>query len=183
MGSSAVTMAYLLDFIDALKPPLVTTLHTVLQSRKVTSRATKAIINASDAVVVLAQNAKQLLVSTRCATGQDPPSPTGYRMLPVAEVLQLRKAELGLSGRLVVSTRAISSSSTPSTRWRPRPATPGDPISDHRSHPPHHRNEGEATGAIGPALRAGHRERQLQRYLTLREPSCTQATDVYSCPP
>lgn len=187
---------YLLDFIDALKLPLVTTLHTVLSKPEGHFKSvTKAIINASDAVVVLAQNAKQLLVSTCDA----PPGKIHYipHGIPdVAwspEVLQLRKAELGLSGRLVVSTFGLIGPGkgieyaldavAAATQQHPEILY----LIIGRTHPTIVRNEGEA-----------YRERLIQRcqelgiennvsfvnrYLTLRELILyLQATDVYLMP-
>ncbi|MGI6207174.1 MAG: glycosyltransferase family 4 protein [Anaerolineae bacterium] len=187
---------YLLDFIDALKLPLVTTLHTVLSKPEGHFKSvTKAIINASDAVVVLAQNAKQLLVSTCDA----PPGKIHYipHGIPdVAwspEVLQLRKAELGLSGRLVVSTFGLIGpgkgieyaldAMAAATQQHPEILY----LIIGRTHPTIVRNEGEA-----------YRERLIQRcqelgiennvsfvnrYLTLRELILyLQATDVYLMP-
>jgi glycosyltransferase involved in cell wall biosynthesis len=187
---------YLLDFIDALKLPLVTTLHTVLSKPEGHFKSvTKAIINASDAVVVLAQNAKQLLTSTCDA----PPGKIHYipHGIPdVAwspEVLQLRKAELGLSGRLVVSTFGLIGPGkgieyaldavAAATQQHPEILY----LIIGRTHPTIVRNEGEA-----------YRERLIQRcqelgiennvsfvnrYLTLRELILyLQATDVYLMP-
>ena len=98
---------YVLEFLEALRVPVVTTLHTVLSSPSDRFReTTRALIEGSDAIVVLAGNARRLLAST-CGA---PPEKLHYIPHGIPDVawspalLAERKAEMGFAGRSVVST-------------------------------------------------------------------------------
>ncbi|NPV09420.1 MAG: glycosyltransferase [Anaerolineae bacterium] len=187
---------YLLDFVDALRAPLVTTLHTVLSRPEGHFKeVTKAIINSSDAIVVLAQNARQLLVRT-CGA---PPSKIHYIPHGIPDVawspqiLQLRQAEMGLSGRLVVSTFGLIG---PGKGIEYALDAVASVVSDHpqllyliigRTHPTIVRKEGEAyrQKLLQRCHELGieHNVVFVNRYLTLRELILyLQATDIYLMP-
>ena len=98
---------YILDFIDALQVPVVTTLHTVLSNPPEHFRmVTKAIIASSNVAVVLANNARDLLIHTCDApAGKIHYIPHGIPDVAWSPTLLMgRKAEMGFAGRSVVST-------------------------------------------------------------------------------
>jgi len=98
---------FVLEFIDTLRVPVIVTLHTVLSNPTGHFRdVTKALIAGSDRTVVLAQNARDLLMRT-CNERSDKLQYVPHGIPDVAwspDVLERRKAEMGFAGRLVVST-------------------------------------------------------------------------------
>lgn len=98
---------YVLEFLDALHLPVITTLHTVLSKPEGHfRRVTEEIIDHSVAVVVLAEAARELLARTvRADRRKLYYIPHGIPDVPWSpELLRERKAEMGFAGRLVVST-------------------------------------------------------------------------------
>jgi len=95
--------AFVLDFLDALRTPVVATLHTVLQNPTPTQRSilTK-VIHASAAAVVMSTSAAELLTASY---GTDPAHveivPHGVPSLPLVAPDTV-KPQLGLAGRTVI---------------------------------------------------------------------------------
>lgn len=97
--------SHLLPLIDALRVPLVTTLHTVLDRPTAAQRAVmEAILVASTRVIVMARKGRDILIET---FGADPDQivviPHGIPDVPFAESSDA-KAKLGFGGRKVVLT-------------------------------------------------------------------------------
>lgn len=93
------------ELLDHLQVPVVTTLHTVLAHPSAEQRAaTRRVVDRSDAVVVLADRAVELLVE---GCGIDPAKvrmiPHGVPAAPELDQEEA-KASLGLSGRTVLLT-------------------------------------------------------------------------------
>lgn len=99
-----------LTFLEHLRVPVVTTLHTVVpEPTEPMRRILKAIVRASDAVVVMAGTAVRLLESV-----YDAPTHHVYVIphgapepLPIS--VQEAKARIGMSGRIVLSTFGLVS--------------------------------------------------------------------------
>jgi len=96
---------YLLPLIAALRMPLVTTLHTVLDQPTTAQRTVmQAILGASSRVVVMARKGRDILIETY---GADPDQivviPHGIPDVPFASPAEA-KAKLGYAGRKVVLT-------------------------------------------------------------------------------
>jgi glycosyltransferase involved in cell wall biosynthesis len=187
---------YILEFIDALRVPVVTTLHTVLSNPTGHFKeVTQAILRASDAVVVLADNARGLLIDT-CGA-----SPAKAHYIPhgipdVAwspEALRSRKEEMGFADRFVVSTFGLIG---PGKGIEYALEGVAKVVADHpnllylvigRTHPVIVRNEGEAyrEGLVRRCHELGIENNVsfVNRYLSLRELVLyLQATDVYLMP-
>ncbi|HET7726468.1 MAG TPA: glycosyltransferase family 4 protein [Candidatus Limnocylindrales bacterium] len=97
--------AYVLDFVEALSVPAVTTLHTVLREPSPEQRAILSeLIARSDATVVMSQSAARLLAT---AYGVDDRTldviPHGVPDLPLVDPTPV-KAGLGVEGREVILT-------------------------------------------------------------------------------
>jgi len=95
--------AYVLDFIDGLKTPIVTTLHTVLQHPSPSQRSILSeLVRASAATVVMSNSAAELLTRSY---GTDPAHveivPHGVPYLPFVPSDTV-KPQLGLKGRKVI---------------------------------------------------------------------------------
>ncbi len=102
--------AYLLDLVDGVKKPVVTTFHTVLPSPNPTQRMIlKRLCAASEKVVTMAQNSSRVLEDVYAA---DPAKIEVIHHgvpdlhLPGRDTL---KRELGLEGRTIVSTFGLLS--------------------------------------------------------------------------
>lgn len=97
---------YLLDFLDAVKRPVVVTMHTVLERPDPKLRlVTEQLINKSAAVVVLAESARAILETYYPRANLDkvnfiPHGTPSVRREPTARY----KRELGLDGYTVLST-------------------------------------------------------------------------------
>jgi len=99
-----------LTFLEHLRVPVVTTLHTVVpEPTEPMRRILKAIVRASDAVVVMAGTAVRLLDSVYGApTHHVYVIPHGApEPLPISP--QEAKAKIGMSGRIVLSTFGLVS--------------------------------------------------------------------------
>ncbi|WP_408591697.1 glycosyltransferase family 4 protein [Novosphingobium sp.] len=101
---------YVLGLIAALKVPLVTTLHTVLDRPDAAQRTViDAILKASARVVVMAQKGRDVLIDTY---GADPARvlviPHGIPDVPL-EAPEEAKAALGFAGRRVILTFGLIS--------------------------------------------------------------------------
>ena len=95
--------AYVLDFLDALRTPVVATLHTVLQHPTASQqRILSQVIHASAATVVMSTSAAELLTGSY---GTDPAHveivPHGVPTLPLVAPDTI-KPQLGLAGRTVI---------------------------------------------------------------------------------
>jgi glycosyltransferase involved in cell wall biosynthesis len=95
--------SYVLDFIDGLKTPIVTTLHTVLQHPSPSQRSILSeLVRASAATVVMSNSAAELLTRSY---GTDPSHveivPHGVPYLPLV-ASDTVKPQLGLKGRKVI---------------------------------------------------------------------------------
>ncbi|MHB0875067.1 MAG: glycosyltransferase family 4 protein [Anaerolineae bacterium] len=187
---------YILEFIDALRVPVVTTLHTVLSNPTGHFReVTRAILRASDAVVVLADNARGLLIDTCNA----PVAKTHYIPHGIPDVewspdaLRSRKEEMGFSDRFVVSTFGLIGPGkgieyalegvAKVVKQQPNLLY----LIIGRTHPVIVRNEGEAyrEGLVQRCQELGIENNVafINRYLSLRELVLyLQATDVYLMP-
>ena len=103
---------FVLEFMRHLGIPIVTTLHTVLSKPQGHFKeVTESVVDASEAVVVLAHTAKDILAQTcRVSRHKIHHIPHGIPdMLWSPELLRRRKAEMGLSDRTVVSTFGLIS--------------------------------------------------------------------------
>ena len=94
---------YVLDFVDALKTPIVTTLHTVLQNPSDSQRKILSLlIESSAATVVMSTSAAELLTRSY---GTDPERveivPHGVPTLPLIAPDRV-KPQMGLTGRTVI---------------------------------------------------------------------------------
>jgi len=94
---------YVLDFLKALRTPVVTTLHTILQRPTPAQRKVlTSVINASAATVVMSTSAADLLARSY---GTDPARvevvPHGVPALPLV-ASDTVKPQLGLAGRTVI---------------------------------------------------------------------------------
>ncbi len=100
----------ILDFIAALKVPLVTTLHTVLDRPSDDQReVTEAIVAASRRLVVMARKGRHILVETyRADPGKIDVIPHGIPDAPFVDTLGA-KHRLGFSGRNVILTFGLIS--------------------------------------------------------------------------
>lgn len=100
----------ILDFIAALKVPLVTTLHTVLDRPSDDQReVTEAIVAASRRLVVMARKGRHILVETyRADPGKIDVVPHGIPDAPFVDTLGA-KHRLGFSGRNVILTFGLIS--------------------------------------------------------------------------
>lgn len=101
---------YLLGLIAALRVPLVTTLHTVLDQPSEAQRAVMmSLLAASARVVVMARKARAILIDTY---GADPASivviPHGIPDLPLADAAEA-KARLGFASHRVILTFGLIS--------------------------------------------------------------------------
>jgi glycosyltransferase involved in cell wall biosynthesis len=187
---------YVLDFIDALRVPVVTTLHTVLSQPTGHFRdVTRAIIQASDAVVVLAENALRLLRST-CNVPAYKLHYIPHGIPDMAwspSLIEQRKRELGYAGRTVVATFGLIG---PGKGIEYALDAVSQAVKDHpevlylvigRTHPVIVRNEGEAyrEGLLNRcrALGIENNVSFVNRYLSLQELILyLQATDIYLMP-
>ncbi|NLY89453.1 MAG: glycosyltransferase [Firmicutes bacterium] len=102
--------SYLLDLVDRVKLPIVTTLHTVLASPNRTQRKVLAkLCRKSDIVVIMADNSRGLLKEKY---GVDPSKtvmiPHGVPWLDLPSREELKK-EMGFEGRTIVSTFGLLS--------------------------------------------------------------------------
>ncbi len=187
---------HLFEFLDTLQVPVVTTLHTVLsRPQGHFQQVTRALIEKSDAVVVLARNAKELLVST-CQAPAEKIHYIPHGIPDVAwspRVIELRKAEMGLTGRTVVSTFGLIG---PGKGIEYALEAVADMVPDHpdllyliigRTHPVIARNEGEGyrDSLVQRCQDLGIEDNVVfvNRYLSLRELILyLQATDIYLMP-
>lgn len=99
---------YVLDFVEALRKPLVTTLHTVLSQPDAGKRQIiQALAARSQVVVVMADRARRMLTEVY---GIDPAKvvfvPHGAPAVPALPRQSIRR-QLGLEGRLVISTMGL----------------------------------------------------------------------------
>jgi glycosyltransferase involved in cell wall biosynthesis len=95
--------SYVLDFIGALRTPVVSTLHTVLQNPSASQRSILTeLVRSSAATVVMSNSAAELLA---LSYGTDKAEvdivPHGVPYIPLTPS-SAAKAQLGLSGRMVV---------------------------------------------------------------------------------
>jgi glycosyltransferase involved in cell wall biosynthesis len=95
--------AYLLDFIDGMRTPIVSTLHTVLQNPTPSQRSIlSALVHASASTIVMSNSAAELLTRSY---GTDPSRveivPHGVPYLPLVAPDTV-KPQLGLKGRMVI---------------------------------------------------------------------------------
>lgn len=102
--------SYLLDLVDRVKLPIVTTLHTVLASPSRTQRKVLTeLCRKSAVVVIMANNSRELLAEKY---GVDPAKtvmiPHGVPWLDLPSREELKK-EMGFAGRTVVSTFGLLS--------------------------------------------------------------------------
>lgn len=105
-----VAGSHILELIQALRVPLVTTLHTVLDQPTTAQRAVMiAIVTASARVVVMAQKARDILIDVY---GTDPASivviPHGIPEYPLVNS-EPAKAKLGFSGKKIILTFGLLS--------------------------------------------------------------------------
>ena len=187
---------YVLDLMKWLQLPVVTTLHTVLSKPKGHFRAvTQEIIKRSDAIVVLAENARQLLISTCNAD----PEKIHYVPHGIPDVewspalIEARKRELGLEGRTVVATFGLLS---PGKGIEYALEALPEVVSEHpdvlylilgRTHPTIMRQQGEQYRQQlidrCHALSIEDNVRFVNRYLSLKDLiRYLQGTDIYLMP-
>ena len=187
--------AYILDFIRAVRRPVVTTMHTVLEDPEpALRRVTEQLINASASVVVLAHTARDILAKHYPRADLDkvefiPHGTPSVRREPTERY----KRELGLDGYTVLSTFGLLG---PDKGIEHAIRALPEVVSRHpdvlylvlgETHPGQRRHSGESyremLTALVDELGMGEHVRFYNRYLSMKElVRFLQATDVYVMP-
>jgi glycosyltransferase involved in cell wall biosynthesis len=186
---------YLLDFLDRVRRPVVLTMHTVLERPSHSLRlVTEQLINKSDAVVVLAESARDILATyyRRADLGKLTLIPHGTPVVR-REAVGRCKDELGLAGHTVLSTFGLLG---PDKGIEHAIRALPEIIADHpdviylvlgQTHPGQRKHSGETYRQmlveLVDELGLRNHVRFYNRYLSLNELlRFLQATDVYVMP-